>query len=240
VFAAHDWRDLVLQSGAPIEAKARVSSVHASAFADADRVLLEQCDGRYCDLQSIQSEDTVTWSVFGVFGVAEWAPDLLSLAFGRSSRPTTWRAEFWRRLPHPDTGMVGHGPEADILLEAEGGWFYAVEAKWLSDVGSAQGRSRKITQLEMRAASVAKWGAHPAQRGVIVVALGASDYPPAQDRNSVFSRYFQADGNGYRALPEAFSLGAVAVTWEQIAVLLSRRPEAADVVRYLRWRIRAR
>ncbi len=69
MFAALDWRDVVLASGGPIERKAASASARIRDFAPDDRLLLTACDSRYCDLQSIRSEDTVTWSAFGVYSV---------------------------------------------------------------------------------------------------------------------------------------------------------------------------
>lgn len=111
---------------------------------------------------------------------AAWAPDLLDLAFGLASRPTIWKARFWERLPHPDTSEVEHGPEADVTLEADGDWFYAVEVKWLGDIPPNHGRSRQKTQLEMRAASVARASSRPERRGVILIAPQQSRDPPAR------------------------------------------------------------
>ena len=134
VFAALDWRDLVLATGSPIEAKAVLPSKQLRSFSSEAQRYLTQCDGRYCDLQSINSEDTVTWSVFGVCPVELWAGDLLNLAFGQMKRPSNWTVRFWARLSHPETGVTGHGPEADLTLEADGDWFFAIEAKWRNDI----------------------------------------------------------------------------------------------------------
>lgn len=236
VFAALDWRDLVLVPGDAISSKARVASAHLRDFSEEDQKRLTARDGRYSDVQSIRSEDTVTWSVFAVDALDGWAPVLLEGAFGRREYPGRWHRVLWRRLPHPETEKIDHGPEPDVLLEGEGVWCLAVEAKWLSDFGARQGQGGTTTQLEMRAASVAK-RAVPDRRGVLVVAPSPGCYPPAQKAGSTFLRHFVPEGAGYRARPEAELLQAQAVTWERIAELITERQPDSEVARYLRWRL---
>src|SRR4051812_29107253 len=85
VFSAFNWRDLVLAIGGPngraIERKAARSSRGLSAYDPAIHAALKARDGRYCSLQSINSEDTVTWSIFGVYLIDFWIEDLLNLTF---------------------------------------------------------------------------------------------------------------------------------------------------------------
>ncbi len=162
---------------------------------------------------------------------------MLDVAFGAAQRPTRWRAEFWTRLPHPDTGIAEHGPEADVTLAGDDGSFYAVEAKWLSDIPPTQGRSQRITQLEMRTASVRARCADPSRRGVLVVAPGPARYPHANRLTSTFSRYFAVSGDTYVPRSTAVALETRAVTWEQIARMLAGMPRGNVVGGYLAWRL---
>jgi hypothetical protein len=229
VFAAFDWRDLVLATGGPIERKAQMSSGRLSAFDPGSQVALKKRDGCYCDLQSINSEDTVTWSVFGVYSIDLWAGDLLSLAFP-ADHSAVWNVLFWQRLPHPEDGKIQHGPEADVILKSDSTWAYAIEAKWTADIDRKQGRSLDKTQLEMRAASV---------KSQLVIAPKPSRYQHARRVQSTFCQYFQGAGDQYVPTPKATALGVKAITWEQIEQLLANCPEAAaiEASTYLRWRL---
>ncbi len=178
----------------------------------------------------------MTWSVFAADTIEGWVAALLALAFGRREYPSRWRRVLWKRLPLPETGKVDHGPEADVLLEGEGGWSFAVESKWLSDLDARQGLGGATTQLEMRATSVAK-RASADRRGVLVVVPSSGRYPPGQNAGSTFRRYFAPDGADYRVRPEAAGLEAQAVTWERVAQLIAERQPDSEVARYLTWRL---
>ena len=99
--------------------------------------------GYYCDLQSVHSEDAVTWNLFGplVYG-AQHDRDtftrhllrLLQIPGAQTDHTTIW---LWRRIPHPDSRVPG-GPEIDFGLLA-GDTLVLGEAKWQSSVGQRQG-----------------------------------------------------------------------------------------------------
>jgi len=101
--------------------------------------------GFYSDLQSLHSEDAVTWSVFGPVAYASpsirsaFVRELLALidVRGSSSDASVW---LWRRIPHPDD-LVPGGPEIDFGIQT-GDVFLLGEAKWRSPVAAAQGVSR--------------------------------------------------------------------------------------------------
>ena len=234
VFAAFDWRDLVLHPGPEIVSKAAVASRHASAFTEADLCRLRQCDNRYTDVQSLQSEDSVTWSTFGPHVPPSALATVVDAAFGIAGCPRMWQPTFWRRLPHPDG--TGGGPEADLMLEATDNWCFAIEAKWLSDLKSKQGKGTNRTQLEMRADSIAAKGSALGRRGSLVIVPGPQQYPRART-NSVFATYFAVDGDRYQPRESALQLEARAITWNQIAALLEQIPEAKEAAIYLRWRL---
>src|SRR4051812_24341250 len=88
VFAAHDWRLMALEPhGAPIIAKANQSSTKTlRSFLSIDHAALTSTLGHYSSVQSINSEDTVTWSVFGATDPTPWLSDLLTVTFGPAIR----------------------------------------------------------------------------------------------------------------------------------------------------------
>jgi len=89
------------------------------AFDGDQRAICESGLGYYCDLQSLNSEDAITWSVFGTVALSQkhllekWLGDLFHLL--DLDDATTDKAEIflWRRIPHPDT-LVSGGPEIDF------------------------------------------------------------------------------------------------------------------------------
>lgn len=236
VFAAFDWRELTLRPGTAIEQKARKDRRSALAFREEDRAPLKMRAGAYSKAQSINSEDTVTWSVFGAHDPNPWIPGLLDHVFGAAERPTGWKVEFWKRAAHPDTGKVHHGPESDVTLTAVGGWCYVVEAKWLQDLDAAQGVGGKTSQLQMRAHTARILGCAGCW-GALVIAPGPNLYPYAKRSGSVFGRYFEPADDGYRPTAVADELGARAVTWEQVAELLPSTTTGKEVRAYLKWRL---
>ena len=57
-------------------------------FPPKDHAQLTSTLGHYSNVQSINSEETVTWSVFGAANPTPWLPDLRALAFGPAVRPS--------------------------------------------------------------------------------------------------------------------------------------------------------
>lgn len=123
------------------------------------------------------------------------------------------------------------------MLQAAGGWFYAIEAKWRADFSAKQGHAHGTSQLEMRALSVTGNEPHSERRGVIVVVPRPPRYPPANHPKSVFRRYFDPDGERYKPRAVGAALRAVAVTWDDVAEILVQRSELAMVAQYLQWRL---
>lgn len=127
---------------------------HASAFDGTSQRLLSRKMGFYSDLQSLHSEDAITWSFFGTLSTAElgvrvaflnWLLDRIEVSHSEEEECTI---ELWRRIPHPDTQGMG-GPEIDFLLQGEKTVVLG-EAKWLSGEGAGQGLSGDKTQLQLR------------------------------------------------------------------------------------------
>ncbi len=116
--------------------------------------------GFYCDLQSLRSEDAITWSFFGPLietraaqraHLLDWLLDIC----GIDCQPNTeCEIALWRRLPHPDTGRSAHGPEPDFALIGD----HAIvlgEAKWGAKEDTKQGVLGTTSQMDMRRGSLA-------------------------------------------------------------------------------------
>jgi hypothetical protein len=93
--------------------------------------------GYYCDLESIKSEDTVTWSLFGYISKMDkeiqnnFYNELLEkLNFDKD---IIMSIELWKTLPHPQT-FSPKGPEIDVFMLGEK-YYILVECKWTSGIG---------------------------------------------------------------------------------------------------------
>lgn len=236
-FWARDWRDLVLDTTGAIENKARERAGRAGSWFDAEAFeLLRTVDSGCCYLQSIKSEDTVTWAAFGPRVGNAALNSGLDRAFGSASRPQEWNRSLWRRWPHPETGKAQNGPEPDaVLINAP--WCYVVEAKWLADLDDTQGSDGGLGQMILRAEIAKSEGPDPLRRGVLIVVPGPSRYPHA--RAGAFANYFEVSGESYRPRARAAELGAGIVTWEELIDAIEAAQGSCEVVDYLRWRLAA-
>lgn len=180
--------------------------------------------GFYSDLQSIHSEDAITWSVFGpvIYDRREareaFVRDLFSAIDIQASaeHANVW---LWRRLPHPDT-LVSGGPEIDFGIHTDD-VFLLGEAKWRSPVGAAQGVNRQKDQLTLRREFCEKYGRRllpNVRRFAIVGVSWNGGMLPRTDA--------EADG---------ISLHARDVSWRQIAAIDSH-PCAQEIRAYLDWK----
>jgi hypothetical protein len=120
--------------------------------------------GYYCDLQSLHSEDAITWSVFGTVARAAkdqrkaWVFDFLRLiGLDGIVSPANAEISLWRRVPHPDEGHVPGGPEIDFSTLTENAVILG-EAKWKSGVGKAQGKHIDKDQIQLRREFLEKYG----------------------------------------------------------------------------------
>jgi hypothetical protein len=118
--------------------------------------------GHYCDLQSINSEDAITWSFFGPLVYAppevrtQFAHKLMQLVREKpGAEPASiW---LWRRVPHPEKPGSTGGPEIDVGIHV-GDLVVLGEAKWNSAVGRGQGVEKNRSQLDLRRAYCAGLG----------------------------------------------------------------------------------
>jgi hypothetical protein len=134
-------------------------------------------------LQSINSEDAVTWSSFGTLLDADretrarFLNDLLRLAGVPSAEPNRdCVIEMWKRYPHPDTGRTASGPEADAMLIGDR-TVVCIESKWRAGVGTAQGQQKDKTQLEMRAHTVREVATAGGQQSALVLGIVPGGHP---------------------------------------------------------------
>jgi len=137
-------------------------SNHTNAFQGNQFETCKAGIGYYCDLQSLHSEDAITWSVFGTIARAnqtqkeKWVADLFALLDLRAASPDHADIFLWRRIPHPDT-LVPGGPEIDFGIMTSNALILG-EAKWLSDIGSGQGKNRDKDQIRLRGAFLKEYG----------------------------------------------------------------------------------
>jgi hypothetical protein len=118
--------------------------------------------GYYTDLQSLHSEDAITWSVFGTLAYTDQSIrcayvtalfELLGIPPTPITNANIW---LWRRIPHPDT-LVSGGPEIDFGIQTENAVVFG-EAKWLSEIGGRQGKAKDKNQLILREEFFVKYG----------------------------------------------------------------------------------
>ncbi len=147
----------------PIEIVQKLYKGNDNNFASDDKQKCTDSLGYYCDLQSIHSEDAITWSVFGTISYAgkaikeQWVSELFK-AINLPAVASTDNAEIflWRRIPHPDT-LVSGGPEIDVGIITSD-TVILCEAKWTSSVGQHQGKSGTKDQIQLRGEFLEKYG----------------------------------------------------------------------------------
>lgn len=222
---AHPYDNLIRTGCAPWPPPEIVQKLYQSrqirAFRGADKQICTTGLGFYCDLQSIHSEDAITWSVFGTAARAPqpelraWLRDLLQLFELPKTQSEKADVFLWRRLPHPDT-LVSGGPEIDAGILTENA-VILIEAKWQSEVGEKQGKMRDKDQVQLRGEFLAKYGSRVFQNRTEFTVVGISLFADA------FTDTTPA-GIAFRS-----------ATWEQICELDSH-PQAEELSRYFRWK----
>ena len=137
----------------PIEIVSKFyESNHLKDFDEKYHKKLTQELGYYCDLQSIKSEDVITWSLFGYVSKLEFNiqnifyNELLKYLNYENDKLIT--IELWRTLPHPEK-LNSKGPEIDVLLYGKK-YVILIECKWTSGIGKNQGINKNMDQLQLR------------------------------------------------------------------------------------------
>lgn len=159
------------------------------SFSGEDYEAVTRVLGFYSDLQSIRSEDAITWSVFGPVGHAPedvrvaFVSDLFRLVSADLPQPQQAEISLWRRIPHPDT-LVSGGPEIDFMILTDSVLVLG-EAKWLSSVGTKQGKNRDKDQIQLRSEFLAEYGLRLFPHASHYVVLGASLGEPVVPRTDL-------------------------------------------------------
>ncbi|WP_226995420.1 hypothetical protein, partial [Candidatus Symbiothrix dinenymphae] len=91
----------------PLEVVSKlVKSGHTKDFSSENQIILTKELGYYSNLQSIKSEDAITWSLFGYIAYQDSAVrdkffnELLR--FLHLDEDKNCQIKLWQRLPHPD------------------------------------------------------------------------------------------------------------------------------------------
>jgi hypothetical protein len=177
----------------------------------------------YSDLQSLHSEDAVTWSYFGPLAVqppeakARFLDWLLGrLGLGDQAGPGGCSIDLWRRVPHPDKSLPG-GPELDFVLDGEQCTIFG-EVKWRSGEGRKQGRQKDKGQMQLRRDFFMKYGkAIYGRRGFVV--LGVSLAGPLEAETP----------------PDAEGVLTRTLNWNDLAEY-PEHPKGDEFRRYLEWK----
>lgn len=154
--------------------------------------------GHYSNLQSIHSEDAITYSYFGPLmnqGPQERASFLNWVArkLGLDCHDNiTCTIDLWRRIPHPEKPTAfGGGPEIDVILDGDRCVIHA-EAKWTSGQGVKQGVNKDRTQMQLRRDFFRRYGARMyGSRTFVVVGIIRDEpfeQPQSPDEESVITR----------------------------------------------------
>ena len=185
--------------------------------------------GHYCALQSLNSEDAITWSFFGPIAysspqarLAFTSALLLKLTPAVNASSTEVAIWLWRRVPHPEKPGSTGGPEIDFGL-LTGDTFVVGEAKWNSGLGAGQGVAKNRTQFDLRRAFCDRFGSTALGdvRRWIILGVGRK------------ADVFPADGFA----KEDRALLVRNLTWPDLAIL-HKDPLRSELLRYLSWKER--
>lgn len=154
---------------------------------DFDQASLEALSaklGFYCDLQSLRSEDAITWSIFGTLNYfsknlqVAFVNSLLK-AIGEEPNVKDCLIQLWTRIAHPDT-LVSGGPELDVLFIGNNIVILG-ECKWTAKVAKNQGKQKNKNQLQLRKEYLEKYGKrlfpNVKRQLVLIVGLTKSQNP---------------------------------------------------------------
>lgn len=177
--------------------------------------------GYYCDLQSLHSEDAITWSVFGTAARAKprqfrvWIADLLNLLGLSEASPDKAEIFLWRRIPHPDT-LVSGGPEIDVGIITENALIFC-EAKWQSKVGISQGKRKDKDQIQLRGEFLKKYGVKLCPQTTVLAVVGVGLFSDSFLNTVPYDVLFRS------------------ATWEDVCSLPSH-PNTDELRLYFQWK----
>jgi hypothetical protein len=222
---ANPYDNLITTGVAPWPASEVVQKLYQSrqarAFEEDQKEILKKFNGYYSDLQSIHSEDAITWSVFGTVAHSpnEMRNNFISDLFrniGIKPKPVENSEIFlWRRIPHPDTLAPG-GPEIDFGILTQDTLIFG-EAKWKSSVGTAQGKNKDKDQIQLRVEFLQKYAPklYPGVKQFLVLGVGL--------KNDVTENYSDK------------AIKCIDRTWNDICSLESH-PNCGELLKYLAWK----
>ncbi len=224
VLALEDFSDNLIHGDnrlwpSPSVAQKLYQSRQVNSFDPSVQTVITRRLGYYCDLQSLHSEDAITWSVFGTMACS---PEDHQVRFSNWLLEQTelpWRnrgcvMELWRRIPHPDT-LVSGGPEIDVIVQGDQG-VVLVEAKWRSSVAGRQGKLKDKDQIQLRCEFLAKYGSRVyGTSNFLVLGVGLEPVPLKDGASSVRVRW---------------------LTWEKICGY-SGHPNGSEIGRYFQWKL---
>lgn len=201
--------------------QARSYVAHPGWFDPEDSEALAQPLGRISKLQSLRSEDAVTWSWFGTLAACDGERRAATLAWLLEEVGVAWpvstavQMRQWERVPHPnEPGRPG--PEIDAIADDPGGPLVFVEAKWDAPLGTGKGAAVGVRddQVLLRQAALASTTQDGRRCLVLMVARAAMTTA------------------SYAPLP-----AVVATTWQQLA-RCECHPHADEFREYLAWKER--
>jgi hypothetical protein len=230
VLAFRDVQEGLIRGNAPVWPTPEITqklhkSRHQTAYRHDDLDAVVTKLGYYCDLQSVHSEDAITWNVFGPISYAdeairlEYCASLFQLIDPSLPPPTGSTISLWRRVPHPETDSVG-GPEVDVLIQTPE-VVVVGEAKWMSAVGSGQGVDKNKDQLALRKEYLEGLGRriYATETIGVVLSIGIEPAPigsePDADGSNVLDRY---------------------VTWKDLCAI-PRHPLSDELGRHHQWKM---
>jgi hypothetical protein len=222
------WNNVINTGVLPWPAPELIQKLYQSrqvrAFAASEREIGISRLGFYSDLQSLHSEDAVTWSFFGPLAYSSpsvrgtFVKELFkSIEIeGSSNNVSVW---LWRRIPHPDD-LVPGGPEIDFGIQTDD-VFLLGEAKWRSSVARAQGVNRDKDQMTLRHEFCQKYGVCllPGVRHFVILGLSCEGRMVPQADTSI----------------SCATLHMRDTTWQVMASIASH-PCCDEVQHYLQWK----
>jgi hypothetical protein len=172
-------------------------------------------------MQSLHSEDAITWSLFGTLKYTSPTVRLnFMIQLLDHLRIPVLKTEYmsidlWRRTAHPDT-LVPGGPEIDTILQTEKSVIFC-EAKWLSRIGGNQGKAGDQDQFQIRRKYFTKYGKKIYGSDKQFIVLGVSVEGGLVTENE-FEDLYTRD-----------------ISWQEICGLDSN-PYHGELIKYLEWK----
>ncbi len=229
VSAALDWERMLFRDDdadwpGPILKRKLGGGPELKAFAEEDRAALTEKLGVYCRLQSMHSEDAVTWNWFGPLITADEQARAASLnwlidtAADDTFVPPSDHVviDMWRRIPDA-IGAGGGRPELDVFLVSDKAVVLG-EAKWRAGQDVDQGVAKNETQMEKRRQWLLKF-APTEHAGCARLLLGLYRGKPVEETLS-------RDDNGVLTRQ---------LRWSKLAEC-PHHPRREEFARYLAWK----